>query len=304
MPLFSVVIPTYNRAAYIRSALESVRRQQFQDYEAIVVDDGSNDGTLGILNDYEWVKLLRQENQGPGAARNLGVSHSSGEYIAFLDSDDIWFPWALAAFAEVIQRYGQPDLVAATLQPFRQEAELQQITRARLHVDSFADYYEASCKGYFVGAGLMVVRKQAFQATGGFTNERIYAEDCDLSLRLGVGDGFVQILAPVTLGYREHSTNARRNLALICDGITNMIDSEWADKYPGGPSRRADRIRLVTLHTRPTSIECVLSAEHWRGWLLYLKTLRWHLKTRRWKYIVGFPALALAAACGILRRAS
>jgi len=301
MPLFSVVIPTYNRAPYIRDTLESVRAQQYQDYEVIVVDDGSTDGTLELLRSYPWVKLLRQQNQGPGAARNLGVSQASGEYIAFLDSDDVWFPWTLATFAETIAKYGNPDLIAAKLKPFRQETELERISQGPLQVDVFKDYYQASHKGYFVGACIMVVRRHAFEAAGGFTKERIYAEDCDLALRLGVTNGFAQILAPVTLGYREHTTNARRNLDLIFSGIMNLIDTERAGKYPGGPSRQSDRIRLVTLHVRPVSMECLRRADARRGWLLYVHTFRWHLKTGRWKYIFGFPTFALTVATGIWR---
>src|SRR5437879_3111479 len=74
--LFSIIMPTYNRAAYIRATLDSLRAQHFSDYETIIVDDGSTDGTLELLRNYEWVKVLQQQNKGPGAARNFGVRQS------------------------------------------------------------------------------------------------------------------------------------------------------------------------------------------------------------------------------------
>src|ERR1019366_7503629 len=99
-PKFSIIIPTYNRLDYLKQALRSVWAQTFTDYEIIVVDDGSNDGTREYLNGL-WSKLriLSQPNSGPGAARNVGIREAQGEYIALVDSDDLWFPWTLEIFA-------------------------------------------------------------------------------------------------------------------------------------------------------------------------------------------------------------
>src|ERR1700742_4118116 len=94
MPLFSVIIPTYNRCAFIGRALDSVLSQEGCDLEVIVVDDGSTDGTPEMLGRYDrQIQILKQSNKGPGAARNRGLQEASGEYVAFLDSDDLWFPW-------------------------------------------------------------------------------------------------------------------------------------------------------------------------------------------------------------------
>lgn len=299
MPLFSVVIATHNRAGYIRTTLESVRRQEFTDYEVIVVDDGSTDGTLEVLRDFPWVKVLPRENAGPGAARNFGVRASAGEYIAFLDSDDVWFPWTLATFANVVEQNGRPDLVAAKLELFWDDEELRAVQREPTRVEVFKDYFESSRKGYFVGACMMVVRRSLFDEVGGFTERRIYAEDCDLALRLGLGKGFAQIQSPVTFGYRQHGANARRNHTLIYEGTMNLVLTEQCGSYPGGPARRADRLRLITLHVRPFSVECVRVGAHSMGWALYLKTFAWHARMGRWKYLVGLPALSLLRALGL-----
>jgi len=298
--LFSVIIPSYNRARFIEATLESVRAQECQDYETIVVDDGSTDETMSILGRHPSVQVLRQDNKGRGPARNYGVSKSSGEYIAFLDSDDIWFPWTLQTFADVIRDQNEPDLIAARLFEFWNDRELEAIKKAPLEVDVFDDYYAASHKSYFVGACMTIIRREAFLAVGGFTSRPIYAEDCDLALRLGLVRKFVQILAPVTLGYRQHGTNARRDYARLYSGTVLLVDSERAGRYPGEAASESDRLRLVTLHTRPFSVACIKHGWQRYGWDLYWKTFGWHLRLLRWKYLLGFPVLA--AWCALRRQ--
>src|SRR3546814_65596 len=111
MTFFSVVIPTYNRKKFIGTTLKSILAQQCTDYEIIVVDDGSTDGTRESLASYgSSVRILEQPNYGPGAARNLGLGEARGDYVAFLDSDDIWFPWTLETFATLITKHDSPSI--------------------------------------------------------------------------------------------------------------------------------------------------------------------------------------------------
>lgn len=93
MPKVSIIIPTYNSAKYIHDAIESVLNQTYQDFEIIVMDDGSIDNTKKVLRSYIESKKIRyfyQKNKGPSAARNKGIREAKGEYIAFLGADDIW----------------------------------------------------------------------------------------------------------------------------------------------------------------------------------------------------------------------
>ncbi|MEE9320484.1 MAG: glycosyltransferase family 2 protein [Granulosicoccus sp.] len=101
-PRFSIVIPTYNRAASITNTLTSCFEQTFTDFEIIVVDDGSTDNTAEVLANIDDVRLVavNQANAGPAAARNTGMDIAKGEYIAFLDSDDLWYP----AFLDTMQK--------------------------------------------------------------------------------------------------------------------------------------------------------------------------------------------------------
>ena len=112
-PFFSVVVPTYNRRSMLERALRSVWAQTCDDYELIVVDDGSTDGTAEFLATLgSDVRTVRQENQGPSAARNAGVALARGTYVVFLDSDDELLPDALACYARAIEMASRPSLVS------------------------------------------------------------------------------------------------------------------------------------------------------------------------------------------------
>src|ERR1035437_6833964 len=112
MVLFSIVILTYNRADLVGHTIESVFSQRFRDYELIVVDDGSTDDTPAVLAQYsDRAQLVRQENQGIGGARNTGLLRATGDYVIFLDSDDLWFPWTLETLSKVIAMHNGPAIV-------------------------------------------------------------------------------------------------------------------------------------------------------------------------------------------------
>ena len=104
MPRYSIIIPTYNRADSISHTLESCFAQTFEDFEVVVVDDGSKDNTVEVLRSIEDPRLvvLTQANAGPAAARNTGMQNASGDYIAFLDSDDVWYPDFLATAEQML----------------------------------------------------------------------------------------------------------------------------------------------------------------------------------------------------------
>ena len=112
-PRFSIIIPTYNYASYLPRAVDSVLAQPGGDYEVVVVDDGSTDETPKLMQRFgSPVCSLRQENQGPSAARNHGIGASHGEWLLFLDSDDVLLPTALPAFRAAIDRHPAADVLA------------------------------------------------------------------------------------------------------------------------------------------------------------------------------------------------
>lgn len=118
IPTVSIILPTYNRARFLPKAIESIRAQECTDWELIIVDDGSTDGTEVLLPKLtagipQSVRIVRQENQGPAEARNLGLEHIKGSYVAFFDSDDEWLPHHLAKCVMALDKVPDVDWVFA-----------------------------------------------------------------------------------------------------------------------------------------------------------------------------------------------
>ncbi len=141
MPFFSVIVPTFNRLAFLQQTLESVWVQRFTDFEVIVIDDGSTDGTRDWLAMHGGrARAFTQANHGPSAARNAGASHARGEYLALLDSDDLWFPWTLDTYREVIQQWRKPAFIAGKPFRFWADAELSAVVQDKTKSELFPDY--------------------------------------------------------------------------------------------------------------------------------------------------------------------
>ena len=169
MPLVSVVIPTYNRANLISETIDSVISQTFADYEIIVVDDGSQDETQAVLAKYEGsVRLITQKNQGTAEARNAGIRASKGEYLAFLDSDDLWLPNKLAQQMEIFSQ--SPN----TLWCYSDAYFFESLTGKKLFLSSKA---EIQFEGYipkqlilsdFIPSPTPVIHRSVFEEVGLF----------------------------------------------------------------------------------------------------------------------------------------
>ena len=301
MPFFSVIIPAYNRLSYLMEALDSVRQQIFTDYEVIVVDDGSTDGTeiaiLEMLNSGKSehkFKYLRQENAGPGAARNLGAKNAKGEYLAFLDSDDLWFPWTLEVCHQVIMESKFPSIVSARLVEFSQKSELDPISKGELEFESFADYFQSADRGLYVGAGMLFIKKLCFEGSGTFTEKKINLEDHDLVLKCGDSTGFSAITSPATLAWRRHQGSLTKIDKKSIEGSNFIIRQEKQGNYPGGSARKKQRIQIICSHIRAVSMGALAAGHPKAGWNLFWKCLVWNMLLRRWKYVFGFPIKALS----------
>jgi GT2 family glycosyltransferase len=293
MSLFSVVIPTFNRVALLGDTLESVFAQRLTDFEIIVVDDGSTDGTTTYLESVgHRVKVLHQPNQGPGSARNLGASRAEGKYLAFLDSDDLWFPWTLEVYRYVIDEHGQPSFVVGRPYQFSHQHELDKAIYGTARAERFVDYLASSDQWRWWGVSSFIIRRDAFAAAGGFTEEWVNGEDADLALRLGVASGFVQITAPVTFAYREHAASALWDLKRTVAGACSMVRAEQVGCYSGGRARAAQRRRILTRHVRPVTLACLQQGLRREAWMLYRATFAWNASLRRAKYLAAFLALA------------
>lgn len=113
-PFFSVVIPLYNKQNYIKETIKSVLNQTFQDFEIVIVNDGSKDDSVKVVESIQddRIKLVHQENSGVSVARNMGIKEANAKYIAFLDADDLWLPEFLQTIYELIQNFPDAGLYA------------------------------------------------------------------------------------------------------------------------------------------------------------------------------------------------
>jgi glycosyltransferase involved in cell wall biosynthesis len=180
-PLFSVIIPTYNRARKVVRAVQSVMAQTFDDYEIWVIDDGSTDDTYGALSCLKdgRINYVCQSNSGVAIARNTGIARARGKYIAFLDSDDRWYPTKLERAARAI--HAHPDVGL-----FYSRVEYVRETGAKLWAPNIRNVgdngYRALLVGNFVAMSAAVVKKSCFDLVGVFDIPD--CEDWDMWIRI------------------------------------------------------------------------------------------------------------------------
>jgi GT2 family glycosyltransferase len=296
MPFFSVIIPTFNRAGLLVEALNSVRGQTFPDFEVIVVDDGSTDDTLERLGAFPEVKVFTQQNRGPGAARNFGMRNSSGMYLAFLDSDDVWFPWTLETYAAILGGPAAPAFMAGKPVRFMNQSELPTNVTGALELNVFRDYLASGDEWRWFGVSSFVILSKAFRTAGGFSEENLNGEDADLALKLGDAPGFTQITSPATFGYRDHATNVTADLAKSLAGVHHIVLAEKSNEYVGGKERELCRRQILTRIVRSITLDCLKKGQNAEAWRLYGKTFFWHCALRRWKYLVCFPIIGFISA--------
>jgi len=181
LPLVSVIIPTYNRGWTLAEAVESVLAQDYKDFELIVVNDGSTDDTKNILAVYEGITVLDQTNQGVSAARNNGVAHSRGTYVAFLDSDDLWLPQKLTVQVDFFRKTPEV-LICQTQETWVRNG--RRVNPGKRHQKQSGMFFERSLELCLVSPSAVMMKKAFFEEMGGFDESLPACEDYDLWLRI------------------------------------------------------------------------------------------------------------------------
>jgi glycosyltransferase involved in cell wall biosynthesis len=182
MPTVSVIIPTFNRAAMLKQAVESVLSQDFRDFELIVVDDGSTDDTMAVLASYPLASVIRQPHRGVSTARNAGIKTATGRFIAFLDSDDLWLPQKLSVQTAFFQKH--PDaLICQTEEIWIRNGK--RVNAKKHHKKRSGIIFEYAVKLCLVSPSGVMMRKELFDKVGLFDETLPACEDYDLWLRIG-----------------------------------------------------------------------------------------------------------------------
>jgi glycosyltransferase involved in cell wall biosynthesis len=219
-PLISVVVPAFNSEAFLGACLDSVMAQA-GDFalDVIVVDDGSTDDTAVIALTRPGVRVLRQKaNGGPSRARNLGLAAANGEWVAFLDADDLWPPGSLAARVAVLKRQPGTALVFGDCRQFDDRGpraqtlfEASSLGRCAWGAGEIVpDAYRRLLHDNFITTGSVVARRAALAAAGGFAEDLRLVEDLDLWLRLARRQP-IAWCGEVCLLRRRHADNLSRD---------------------------------------------------------------------------------------------
>ena len=248
-PLVSVVIATYNRARLLPETVDSVLAQSFQDFELIVVDDGSTDGTAHVLAPYkDRIQYIYQENRGPAAARNLGAQHAKAKWISFQDSDDLCLPQHLQTLYSYAQTHSDCGMVFANGNylggpEHNRDAIIPRVKSRGLAERGVGldDLFNKS----IVRLQAALISRRVYDEIGGHDESLRICMDLDLSFRLATHCTVAYIDESVFL-YRKHEGNIGRNEELRLTENIRVIQKLLND-YPAagtilGPSRVRNRL--------------------------------------------------------------
>jgi len=249
----SVVIPTFNRAAFLRAAVASVRAQTRPCAEIVIVDDGSTDDTAQVSQSLgPDVRYFKQANAGPAAARNRGLREATGDWVAFLDTDDRWLPDKLALQIGVIERHPSVALVCADM-------AIEDETGTRLVDSNFAlrglqDFLAGldgrpvpgapalMLKVNFINTSTVLARRDVLIEMNGFDPRLRYGEDLELWLRIAARHPLACVASVQEIRV-EHASNVTKSVEPMLLGYVRMAEviREWARALMPAWGMDADR---------------------------------------------------------------
>ncbi|SDC82701.1 Glycosyltransferase involved in cell wall bisynthesis [Algoriphagus faecimaris] len=197
--MFSVIIPLYNKAPYIQRAIDSVLNQGFQDFEIIVVNDGSTDGGEELVEKGygEGVKLIHQKNQGVSGARNTGIEKATYSWIAFLDADDAWHPQYLEVMAQVISSHPKQRVFGSS---YRMDLPKKWEKVENPSPKVFHHYFQEAIRNTFFFTSALIYHQSIFKSGIQFDKNLTLGEDLDLFFR-AILDFGTPVFIPLPLVY-------------------------------------------------------------------------------------------------------
>lgn len=214
MPKVSIIIPTYNYGDFICDAIDSVLSQTFQNHEIIVIDDGSTDNTVDILKKYEDnISYYYQNNKGPASARNLGIKNSKGDYICFLDADDVFLPDKLEIQLSLFENSSNKNLALLYSDFYVVNKNLNNILKY-YRCKSFPNHAMALnylFQDNYINTSTVMIPKDILLKVGLFNEEYKYLEDYDLWVKIGIDYDFLGINKPL-VKTRSHYKNYSRSV--------------------------------------------------------------------------------------------
>lgn len=291
---FSVVIPAYNAAAYIEKALESVRSQTFTDYEVIVVNDGSADDTGSVLSAYGRrfdqfpLTVVAQANKGIGGARNSGLFRAKGEFIAFLDSDDSWYPEKLQNVFDFLQAHQDVD-VACHYEMATDHNGYEKLLKYE-SINNESAYSDLLFNGNRLSPSATVVKRELAQSIGGFSEDLKFnsAEDYEFWLRLAK-EGAVFAVVPDVLGiYSLEANSITSKIAYHHNKIQNVLDHHFkiiSAYYPDQSAIAKYYVQRKAVTVFAAARSYYLAGKYGESVTTYIESIK--INPYRWKSYAG-----------------
>lgn len=227
-PFVTIVIPAYNAVDFLSDTIQSVLNQSYENWELLVVNDGSTDGTSALVNTYceldHRIHLITKGNGGVSTARNLGIKKSKGELIAFLDSDDLWLKDKLSVHVDYMRSHPQIGLSFARVELIESNGE----TTNKL-TNNIEENLEPQTFFYTnptITTSNIVVRKSVFDNLQGFDESIQYSEDIDLLFRIAFQKKWIiQGIDQVLIQYRVHSSGLSSKLTKMEEGWVALMEN-------------------------------------------------------------------------------
>ena len=300
-PLVSVVIPTYNQQALLRETLQSVFAQTFTDYEVVVVNDGSTDGTSEYLRSLgKRIRLVEQGNQGIGAARNRGIDEATGKYVALLDHDDLWKPGKLEA--QVLFMESHPECTACSVPWARSTAS----TRCVFDSDAIRSndglverplWRLSQGHQFLISSSIMFERQRA----GGlrYGTRRQCIEDDPFQIGLFSRGPFGIAGNDILMIYRWHGGNSSAHAIHFYNGVRLLRTMQRAGNFSLDPIQAHDLERFLSFLGRTAVVRQLLGGYRGRALDLYVREFLRQTVDARFRFLLAFPVLALLPS-GIL----
>lgn len=283
MPEVSVVIPTYNSAHFLSDAIQSVLAQSYEDFEIVVVDDGSHDDTRRVVESFgERVRYLHQANAGVAAARNRGIVESSGRYVAFLDADDTWMPSKLQRQWEALQADPNRRLCYAAFVVVDEQLVPIEVRFSPRQGSALEDLL---LRGNVVGSMTVMCERALIDEVGGFDLRLSQCADWDLWIRIAARTEFIYLDEPLAT-YRQHGQNMSRQVRVLENDSLRLLEKGFG--LPGIPPALARRRRHAFARNY-----MVLAGSHFGtggyGAFLRCAALAIALDPRQLAYLAAFP---------------
>ena len=211
-PFFSIIIPLFNKEKYVSETLKSVLNQTFKGFEIIIVNDGSTDNSLSIVNTFndERIKIINQDNQGVSVARNNGITKAEADYIALIDADDYWYKNHLSELKKQIEKFPEAGLFCNNYEVFYSEKFCRpaainlNFKKECLLVN---DFFKASVFNSVALTSAVCVQKKVFNTIGKFNCDLKSGQDIDLWIRIALKHE-VSFNPKITMAYKFYDHNS------------------------------------------------------------------------------------------------